>query len=319
MKPELKLTLLYTAIGTGWILFSDHILMWLLNETSVDELWKYQSFKGVFYVVTTGGLLYLLTKRYHESIQDKIRELENLNAQLQIQTQNLSSSNAELEQFAYTASHDLQEPLRMITSFMAQLERKYDEKLDEKAHQYIHFAMDGAKRMRKIILDLLEFSRVGKEKGALEIVSLEEIIDENCTELKRKITEKGAIIEYANLPHIYAFRHPIQQVLHHFLENALTFQKEGHIPKITISCEEYPAYWQIAVEDNGVGIEEPYLEKIFTIFQKLNEIHNPDGSGMGLAIVKKIIDNLNGQVWVKSTPEIGSTFYFTLPKFDSTS
>ena len=317
MKPELKVTLIYTFGGICWILFSDQVMIWMLNETSLENLWRYQSYKGIFYVFTTGVLLYLLAKRYYESIQDKLDELKKLNAQLQLQTLNLTASNAELEQFAYTASHDLQEPLRMITSFMAQLERKYDEKLDEKAHQYIYFAMDGAKRMRKIILDLLEFSRVGKEKGALERISLEETITEICYELNRKIIESGAVIEYRDLPHLNSFRHPLQQILHHFIENALTFRKERQSPEISISCEEFPTHWEFAIEDNGIGIEEAYLEKVFIIFQRVNPVQNPEGSGMGLAIVKKLIDSMHGEVWVKSTPDLGSTFYFSLPKYNS--
>ncbi|WP_158857015.1 sensor histidine kinase [Lunatibacter salilacus] len=314
MKPELKLTIFYTGIGVLWILLSDFLLKWFFDDKNIVN---YQTYKGITYVVATGALLYLLAKRYNNSIQEKILELEKLNAKLQIQTRNLTASNAELEQFAYTASHDLQEPLRMVTSFMAQLERKYDDKLDEKAHQYIHFAIDGAKRMRKIILDLLEFSRVGKEKGALEIVSLEEICGEICDELSSKITETGAIIEHSGLPKIYSFRHPLQQVLFHLLENALIFCKEGVTPKVSVSCDEHPNYWQIAVADNGIGIEDVYMDKAFIIFQQLNPILNPEGSGMGLAIVKKIIDTLNGQVWVMSSPEKGSTFYFTLPKNNS--
>lgn len=314
MKTELKLTIIYTGVGILWILSSDLILELFFDE---EQFVNYQTYKGISYVVATGVLLYLLAKRYNNSIQEKILELEKLNAQLQIQTQNLTASNAELEQFAYTASHDLQEPLRMVTSFMAQLERKYDEKLDEKAHQYIHFAIDGAKRMRKIILDLLEFSRVGKEKGSLEIISLSEILEENCHDLNKKITETGAIIDYTNLPTLFTFRHPLQQVLYHLLENALIFCKEGIPPKVFVSCDEHPDYWQIAVADNGIGIEHAYLERIFIIFQRLDPVLNPEGSGMGLAIVKKIIDTLNGRVWVVSIPEQGSTFYFTLPKDNS--
>ncbi len=317
MKPELKLTLIYTGLGILWILLSDMFLMSFFDDKDLSSMGPYQTYKGISYVLATGALLFLLARRYNNSIQEKILELEKLNAELQIQTQHLTASNAELEQFAYTASHDLQEPLRMVTSFMAQLERKYDEKLDEKAHQYIHFAIDGAKRMRKIILDLLEFSRVGKEKGALEIISLSEILDENCHDLNKKINETGAIIEYTNLPSFYSFRHPIQQVFYHLLENALTFCKEGIPPKISVSCDEHLDYWQIAVTDNGIGIEDAFMDRVFIIFQRLDPTLNPEGSGMGLAIVKKIIDTLNGKVWVTSTPDQGSIFYFTLPKDNS--
>lgn len=314
MKPELKLTVIYIGVGVLWILSSDLFLKLFFEE---DNFVNYQTYKGIGYVVATGALLYLLAKRYNNSIQEKILELEKLNAQLQIKTQNLTASNAELEQFAYTASHDLQEPLRMVTSFMAQLERKYDEKLDEKAHQYIHFAIDGAMRMRKIILDLLEFSRVGKDKGSLEIISLSEILEENCHDLNKKITETGAVIDYINLPTLYSFRHPLQQVFYHLLENALIFCKDGIPPKVSVSCDEHPDYWQIEVADNGIGVEDANIDRIFIIFQRLDPVRHPEGSGMGLAIVKKIIDTLNGRVWVVSIPDQGSTFYFTLPKDNS--
>jgi light-regulated signal transduction histidine kinase (bacteriophytochrome) len=317
MKPELKLAIIYTGVGICWILLSDMFLMWFFKDHEFTKMGSFQTYKGISYVVTTGILLYLLARRYYNSIQDKIIELKKLNAQLQMQALNLKISNAELEQFAYTASHDLQEPLRMITSFMAQLKRKYEETLDEKANQYIHFAIEGARRMRKILLDLLDFSRVGKENGALELVSLEEIIEENCQDLKRKITELGATVAYKNLPHIYSFRHPLQQVLYHLLENSLIFIKEGKPPVVLVSCEEYPDYWQLGVEDNGIGIEKEYIDKIFIIFQRLDPLQHPEGTGMGLAIVKKIIDNLNGKVWVTSTRDQGSTFYFRLPKNNS--
>lgn len=246
-------------------------------------------------------------KEYEES-------LEALNQQMAVHAKELERSNLELEQFAYVASHDLQEPLRMVSSFMGLLERKYSPELDEKAHQYIRFAIDGAKRMRQIILDLLEFSRIGKHEESLKLISINQIVDEVCVLQKRIIREGNAKIIYGDLPSVISYRPPIMQVFQNLIGNALKYRRPDHSPQIEIRAEAAGDFWRFSVKDNGIGIDPIYHEKIFIIF---NRLHNDDeytGTGMGLAIVKKIIENLGGTIEVDSAIGEGSTFYFTLPR-----
>jgi PAS domain S-box-containing protein len=240
--------------------------------------------------------------------------LKRLNVSLASRTKELEISNAELEQFAYVASHDLQEPLRMVSGFLTQLEKKYGEQLDEKAKHYIYYAVDGAKRMRQIILDLLEFSKVGKYLDDEKLVSIPEIIEEVKSLLQKNIEESGAVIQYEQLPTIRASKTPVFQIFNNLISNALKYQKYAEIPIIQIRANETPEFWEFSVSDNGIGIDEAYFEKIFLLFQRLHNKEKYSGTGIGLAIVKKIIENLGGKIWVKSKIDKGSTFYFSLPK-----
>jgi PAS domain S-box-containing protein len=241
-------------------------------------------------------------------------QLALLNEDLKKQTAALATSNAELEQFAYVASHDLQEPLRMVTSFLTQLEKKYAKQLDEQAKIYIHFAVDGAKRMRQIILDLLEYSRVGRMEEKAEVISIAAVIDEIKSLYKQQIEEKQAVIIAGNLPQLFQPKAPIRQVFLNLIQNALKYSKITEPPVIQIHAVEADNCWQFSVQDNGIGIEADYFDQIFVIFQRLHTRDEYGGSGMGLAITKKIIENLGGAIWVTSQPEEGSTFYFTIPK-----
>lgn len=240
-------------------------------------------------------------------------ELAQLNEQLIMQAKDLALSNKELENFAYVASHDLQEPLRMISSFLSQIEKKYGEILDEKGKKYIFFAVDGAKRMRQIILDLLEFSRVGRQEIDEEVVNIRLIIDDIIDLYKRQIEDKKATINIGNMPNIVTYKAPIRQVIQNLISNALKYQFEDKSPEINIQCVRDNHFWKFSIQDNGIGIEEEYHDKIFEIFQRLHNKEEFSGTGIGLAIVKKIIEGLGGKISVESHKGIGSTFYFTLP------
>jgi len=196
--------------------------------------------------------------------------LKNLTKNLQIKTNELSRSNKELEQFAYVTSHDLQEPLRMITGFLSQLQRKYGESLDDKAHQYIHFAVDGATRMRQIILDLLEFSRANRFDEDKSNIDLNEIVDEICILQRKLIDEKSAVIKKENLPVVMAHKSPLTQIFHNIINNSLKYSKENIPAEIYISATDEGDYWKICVKDNGIGFDEEYFDKIFLIFQRLH-------------------------------------------------
>ncbi|WP_373519987.1 PAS domain-containing protein [Aquiflexum sp.] len=238
---------------------------------------------------------------------------KRLNAELKKHAHDLEISNRELEQFAYVASHDLQEPLRMITSFLAQLEKKYGTELDERAIQYISFAVDGAKRMRQIILDLLEFSRVGKISEESVKVDLQGIVKEVCMLHSQIIEEKGAKVIYGDLPSIMAHKGPVLQIFQNLVGNALKYSKDDVIPEITINAIKRKHEWLVSISDNGIGISPEFHDKIFIIFQRLHGKEKYSGTGMGLAIVKKIVDNLGGKIWVESEEGKGSTFHIAFP------
>lgn len=240
--------------------------------------------------------------------------LKKLNTNLKRQAKELAISNSELEQFAYVASHDLQEPLRMVSSFLSQLERKYKDQLDEKAKEYIHYAVDGAVRMRNIILDLLEYSRVGKHEKVLEEINLEELIREVTRLQSQLIAEKEAIIKFEGAGLIVGFKAPMLQVFQNLIGNALKYSKEGVPPLISINCKDENDHWLLSVSDNGIGVKEEYFDKIFIIFQRLHRKEEYSGTGMGLAIVKKIIEGLGGRIWLESVYTQGTTFHFTIPK-----
>lgn len=241
-------------------------------------------------------------------------ELKELNSQILKRAEELSASNSELEQFAYIASHDLQEPLRMVTSFLKQLEKKYKDQLDDKARQYIHFATDGAARMRSIILDLLEYSRVGKREYEVEQVDMNELVYESVQLNSKLIEENDAIIEWDGLPVIKAAKTPMLQLLQNLISNAIKYQKPEGKPKVIIASKQTDLEWVFSVSDNGIGIDPRFKEKIFILFQRLHNKDEYSGTGIGLAICKKIIEAHKGKIWVESLPGEGSTFYFTIQK-----
>lgn len=248
---------------------------------------------------------------YRKEFEDSLRKL---NETLDFRAQELARSNAELEQFAYVASHDLQEPLRMVSSFLTQLEKKYQHQLDDKARQYIHYAVDGAKRMRQIILDLLQFSRVGKQGNLPEKIDANAIMETVCILQQKMIEENNADISWNNLPVVTTFKAPLLQVLNNLVNNAIKYRKPAVDPKISVAAIEREDCWEFEVADNGIGIDSEFYEKIFVIFQRLHVKELYGGTGIGLAIVKKIVEHLGGRIWVSSVPGEGSSFFFTVPK-----
>lgn len=241
-------------------------------------------------------------------------QLEGMNVELNLKAKELSKSNEELEQFAYIASHDMQEPLRTVSSFLTLLESRYADKLDQKGLQYIRFAVDGAKRMRQIIIDLLEFSRIGKSNEITQELDLTEIVNQAIALQSRIIADKNATIVVENLPVMIGLRTPVTQVFQNLLNNALKYSKPDVKPVITIRGQEEENDWVISVADNGIGIGPAFFDKIFVIFQRLHTLEEFGGTGIGLAVVKKIIEQWGGKIWVHSEEGNGSTFYFTIPK-----
>jgi PAS domain S-box-containing protein len=241
-----------------------------------------------------------------------ISDRKTAELELQQQKQDLARSNDELQQFAYVASHDLQEPLRMITSYLELLERRYKGQLDPKADQFIAYAVDGAARMQILINDLLKYSRVGSRRQSLEQVDCEVVLQNVLRNLQVAIAEKKAVITHDVLPQVNADITQLTQLFQNLIGNAIKFHGEDP-PKIHIGIEQRNDKWLFSVCDNGIGIESQYVDRIFVIFQRLHNRTDYPGTGMGLAICKKIVERHGGNLWVESTPKQGSTFYFTLP------
>jgi PAS domain S-box-containing protein len=228
-------------------------------------------------------------------------------------TVELERSNEELEQFAFVASHDLQEPLRMISSFMDLLKRNYKGHLDEKAHRYIDFATDGAKRMKQIILDLLEYSITGKPTEGKEEVDFNKVISEFIQLRRNLISEKRASITFQNLPTLFIYKAAIVQILHCLLDNALKYSKSDMPAVIKVNTKQNESEWEFSVQDNGIGIDPQFCDKIFIIFQRLHNKTEYEGTGIGLSIAKRHVEFLGGRIWVESILGEGSVFYFTIP------
>ncbi len=241
-----------------------------------------------------------------------ITERKNAEKLLKQKLEELARSNAELEQFAYVASHDLQEPLRMIASYLQLLQRKYEGKLDEKADKYIHFAVDGASRMQSLINDLLDFSRVTTKAKEFEPTNCEEILDNVLSGLEVVIKESGATVSHDSLPEIIAESTQIAQVFQNLISNAIKFRSEKS-PEIRISAKRENDYWLFSVKDNGIGIDPKYWDRIFEVFKRLHKREEYPGTGIGLSICKKIVERHGGSIWIDSEQGKGSTFYFTLP------
>lgn len=241
-----------------------------------------------------------------------LKERENLMNSLNKTMKRLQKSNSELEQFAYVASHDLQEPLRMISSFLQLLQKRYEGQLDQDADEFIGFAVGGAKRMQVLINDLLAYSRVTTKANAFENVNLEKVLDDVLFNLEIDIEKNQAIIKREPLPEIHADYSQMVQVFQNLVGNAIKYRSDEK-PIIFISTEKKHDHWLFAVKDNGIGIESEYFQQIFQIFRRLHAHDEYEGTGIGLAITKRIIEHHHGKISVESEPGKGSTFSFTIP------
>lgn len=236
-----------------------------------------------------------------------------LNKSLEKRAAELLSSNTELERFAYVASHDLQEPLRMVSSFLHLLEKNLHEKLDEVNKKYMDFAVDGAERMKKLIQDLLAYSRLGKSKETVTNVDCNEVVETISKFYSLSIQETNARLQVNPLPVIKGVQSQIQQLFQNLIGNALKY-KNNEAPEIEVGYHDQNDEWQFYVKDNGIGIDPKYFDKIFIIFQRLHNNKEFSGTGIGLSICKKIVVRHGGRIWVESEVGKGSTFYFTIPK-----
>jgi PAS domain S-box-containing protein len=257
-----------------------------------------------------------LYKELQQELTERVR-IEAIRAQAEKRLEHyaaeLERSNRELEQFAYVASHDLQEPLRMVTSYLQLLERRYRGRLDQDADDFITYAVDGASRMRMLINDLLTYSRVSTRAKPFEPTDCSEILNHALSNLRVASEENEATITFDHLPIVEVDATQLTQVFQNLISNAIKFHRADVPPCIHVSAERQGDEWRFSVRDNGIGIAPEHSERIFLIFQRLHTREEYPGTGIGLAVCKKIVERHNGRIWVESIPGGGSTFYFTIP------
>ena len=250
----------------------------------------------------------LLRKRAESALRVAHDELEH---RVRERTAELQRSNEELEQFAYVASHDLQEPLRMVSSFVELLAKDYGGQLGSDADRYIHFAVEGASRMQALINDLLQYSRVGTRGKQLRPTPCDAVVETAVANLQAAIAEAGATVTHDPLPTVLADETQLMQLFQNLIGNAIKF-RGGRPPRVHVGAEPRDGEWAFSVRDNGIGIDPQFAERIFLIFQRLHEREKYPGTGIGLAICKKIVERHGGRIWLDSAPGRGSTFHFTL-------
>jgi light-regulated signal transduction histidine kinase (bacteriophytochrome) len=272
----------------------------------------------------------LALQRAHDELELRVRErtaeLEQKNLQLQQeiherklaelrlakQAQELARSNADLEQFASVASHDLQEPLRMVASYTQLLVKRYRGRIDSDADEFMTFIVDGALRMQRLINDLLTFSRLGTRGKEFKSTSLQAVMQRVMVNLQPMIQESGAEVRMASLPAVTSDETQLEMLLQNLVSNAIKFHGRER-PSVAIDATRQDGEWVISVSDQGIGIDPKYADRIFVIFQRLHTSAEYPGTGIGLAICKKIVERHGGRIWVTSEPGHGATFSFTLP------
>jgi signal transduction histidine kinase len=284
-----------------------------LGDVSAVECIK----KGATDYVLKDGLV-----RLPETIRRALEEKRERELRRQVEqdlakkVDELARSNADLEQFAYVASHDLQEPLRMVTAYTQLLAERYKGRLDENADKYIAYASEGAQRMQVLIQDLLAFSRVGRSDAARMSVDCNAVVAEVVRTLTPAIEAGGAVVTYADLPAVWAEPTQVRQLFQNLIGNAIKFRAQ-EAPAISVRAEKQDQQWLFSVADNGIGIAPEYADNIFVVFQRLHARTKYPGNGIGLAICKKIVERFGGRIWVESQAGCGSTFKFTMPLADS--
>jgi PAS domain S-box-containing protein len=272
------------------------------QSLKVDENGYPISFLEINNDISEQKIALMELKIYQENLEEKVVE----------RTKALELSNNELQQFAYVASHDLREPLRMITSFLKLLEKQYNDKLDENGKELIGYAVNGAKRLDSMINDLLEYSRVVNKEREFKNVNFKNVLEQTKLNLKSSIDDTNAVVTYHSLPTLFGDEQLLVMLFQNLISNSIKY-RSNKTPKIEISAIKESNRYLFKVEDNGIGMSNKNLKRIFTIFQRLHTKEEYEGTGIGLAIVKKIVNQHDGHIWVKSILGNGTTLYFTIP------
>ncbi len=284
----------------------EHILVISVGQCDITDE-KILSVKDEKFQLILGGL-----KLLHDDLEAyKLDFKRKIEAEYQVEL--LKKKNEELLSFNYVASHDLQEPLRTITSFSSILSENYSDRLDDNGQLYLRFINDSSKRMSELIFDLLNYSKIGSSYE-FENLNPNEIIEEVLLDMAHVITSVNPKIDISDLPITYANRRALHQVFQNLIGNALKFRQEGQTVQITISCKKKDGKNIFCIEDNGIGIEDKYQDRVFGIFQRLHTRDKYEGTGIGLSLCKKIIESHHGDLWLESKIGFGSRFYFSIPK-----
>lgn len=309
MKASLDETDRLTILLTLMSILAATIIAWLIIRSFTKSLNKMviQAER-----ITKGKFDMVLPQNRGDELTKLVNSLNTMNERLHESFNELERSNKELEQFAYVASHDLREPLRSVSSFSRLLSKKIKDQADEETHQYIQFINDGAARMERLIADLLEYSRVGTQGGDFSKVDMNNVIRAALQNLSAAISESGAKITYTDLPQVQGDETQLIQLFQNLIANAIKFRPKNKITQIKIGCKAKNDKFEFSVSDNGIGIPESQRERIFMIFQRLHTTEEYQGSGIGLAVCKKIVERHGGKIWCTASPEGGTTFAFTL-------
>ncbi len=312
------------TITLTWVLLGTSVLVPLkrlregVNEVRAGNLNHRIRLEGRNEIGELAESFDLMTERLQTTLASRAeldREVEQRKQaaeQLVRTAAELERSNQELQQFAYVASHDLQEPLRMVTSYLQLLQRRYQGRLDADADEFIGYAVDGAQRMKTLILDLLTYSRVGSRSQPFVPVAMEAVLADTLNNLQEAVRESGGQVHHDPLPEVRADAGQMRQLLQNLIGNALKFHGETP-PQVHVSAAPDPDGWRFAVRDNGIGIDPRFFERIFVVFQRLHTRDEYSGTGIGLAVCKKIVERHGGRIWVESAPNQGAAFCFTLP------
>jgi signal transduction histidine kinase len=240
------------------------------------------------------------------------RERRRGEEKLRLSLEELARSNAELEQFAYVVSHDLQEPLRMVASYVQLIEERYKDQLDGNGREFIAYAVDGATRMKRMITDLLTYSRAGKNGKEIVAMPCEAALGQACADLRASITESAAEISHGPLPTVLGDAAQFAHLFQNLIGNAIKFRNQAP-PRVHVSAQLNGQEWVFSVRDNGIGLDPQFADRIFMVFQRLHAREDYPGTGIGLAIARKIVEQRGGRIWVESEPGKGATFNFTVP------
>lgn len=277
------------------------------------ELWASRKDGSEFAVEISLSPIKLDDKTLFSAAIRDVTDKKKAESEIAAQNKKLQLQNKELEQFTYLASHDLQEPLRTLISFSGLIKEEYSGKIDEEFNQYIDFIYQSATRMQDLVKGLMDYSRIGKEKE-LTLIDCNKVLQEVLSDMSMVIKDKNAHIIVNKLPTIYAYPTELRLILQNLISNSLKFTKAGSTPEINISATEINDKWLFSIKDNGIGIDEKNLGKIFNIFKRLHNRNEYEGTGIGLSHCEKIIDLHGGKIWVDSKLGEGSNFNFTIPK-----
>ena len=304
----------YSTVAT-WCLGGLGVMVALLGFYSLQPGEVVDEPSTVLILTGLAAVAGLAAGVHNAQARTRATELEETVEQLERANEQLGASNERLEQFAYAASHDLQEPLRMVSSYLRLVENRYAADLDEEAREFIGFAVDGADRMRAMVDSLLEYSRITTRGEAIEPTDANVVVRDVLDDLQLRIEETDATVTSDELPTVSADANQLAQVFRNLVSNALKYSGDD-APRVHVSAERTDAAWQFSVADEGVGIDPEYQDRIFTVFEQFHaeEVERDHGAGgIGLALCERIVERHGGDIWVDSNPGEGSTFYFTIP------